>query len=243
MKVSAVVMILFLTVFTGCKPTEKVKKIDRTNLYFEAFGINTNWELAISEDMIIFYESANGKHSMAAAHTEPARAADANVKLYSCETPEGQMRIKIIQQKCSDMDYEVVVSVRKGADKDFIDFKGCGNYLADYHLHGVWVLEELEGKELIPDYFSGEMPMIEIHAKNKNFSGFGGCNRIRGKVFQERELLRFTDISLSEMSCGTKNKEDLFLNSLQASTGYEIKKGKLYLSNPDKIKMILKKYD
>jgi heat shock protein HslJ len=45
------------------------------------------------------------------------------------------------------------------------------------------------------------------------------------------------------MTCGPKNKEDQFLKALQSSTTYEIKDNRLYLSNPDGVKVIFKKID
>ena len=174
---------------------------------------------------------------------------DANVKMYRAATESGTIEITIRKATCSDSmsdtvySYAVEVRLKKGVASDYTTLTGCGNYIVDYRLHDIWVLEELEGKNLSKDYFLDDFPFLEINSKEMNFSGFGGCNRIRGNLFQERKVVRFMDIASSKMMCDPKNKEDMFLKALAAATTYEIKNNRLYLSNPDGMKIIMKKVD
>ena len=127
--------------------------------------------------------------------------------------------------------------------KENVNYSGCGNYIVDYRLFDLWLLEEIDGKKVSLDDFNKEMPSIEINSSEKKFFGQGGCNRISGNIFQERELLRFTNIISTRMACGEINKENSFLNALQSSTEYKIKNNRLYLTNSDGVKVVFKKID
>lgn len=216
--------------------------------YFSAQGTTPlEWSVEISETMISL-RSDDGSLERNFPHVEPVKAMDANVKYYYAETESGSIKIDIVQKDCQKPEgddrvtYEVKIYSIDGKGLETV-FEGYGEYRVDYRLHDVWVLEQMQGREVTQEMFLSELPMIEIRAKEKDFSGFGGCNKIFGKLFQERELLRFFDISNSKMMCDTKNKEDFFLRLLQSGTGYELKNSRLYISNPNGVLLVLKKID
>lgn len=216
--------------------------------YFSAIGTEPFWNLEISESLIKF-SALDKSMNFNSPHVEPIRAMDSNVKMYRAATESGKIEITILQGDCSDnmseknYSYKVEVKIQKGTEEEFTNLKGCGNYTFDYRLHDIWVLEEVEGKTFTKDFFLEELPFLEINSNDRTFSGFGGCNRIRGKLFQERELLRFYDVASSKMMCDPKNKESVFIKALTSTTRYEIKNNRLYLSNPDGMKLIMKKVD
>lgn len=248
MKNAPIFLLVFsIFILTGCKSKHEIKHNKNIpNAYFNAFGKDLSWQLAISEE-IIFFETADKKYRINTSHVEPVRAMDSNVKMYVIDFSERDFTIEIIHKDCRENmgeekdTYSVRITI-KGFDTT-LNFEGCGKYIADYRLNDVWVLEDLKGKPLSSEHYVELMPFLEIKHQNKTFSGFGGCNRIRGALFQERELLRFTDISSSEILCDPKNKEDFFIKTLQSTTQYEIKNNRLYLSNPDGVKIIFKKID
>jgi len=251
-----VLIILSVLLVLSCKTTAIESINEETNnqsiplneSYFKAQGNEPFWSLEISANAIQF-KGVEKENYFNAPHVEPILAMDANVKMYNATTEKGALRITITQKDCVDSmsginyNYSVTVEITFGNQKAATIYNGCGAYSIDYRLHDVWVLEELEGKKMLPEYFLGDLPMLEINSKMANFSGFGGCNRIRGSLFQERETLRFTNVLSSKMACDTKNKEDLFLKALQSSITYKIENNRLYLSNPDGIKLVFKKID
>lgn len=216
--------------------------------YFKAVGTEPFWHLEISEERIRF-QGIEPEDEFTAAHVEPVFAMDADVKTYRVNSDNGEMIITIYRQNCSDQmsdqlyDYRVGVDIRKKAQQQQMHYSGCGNYIADYRLFDLWLLEEVDGRKVSAENFGGEIPLLEINASEKKFNGYGGCNRISGTLFQERERLRFTGIISTKMACGAGNMESVFLKALQGSTGYKIKNNRLYLVNPDGIKIILKKVD
>jgi heat shock protein HslJ len=157
-----------LVAITACKSNKNVtEKKNNTNtsekpspnqdvtnriVYFKATGNEPFWGLEISEDGIEF-KSLTELETFKAPHTEPIRAMDANVKMYRLKTETGEMNIQIIQGNCENsmsgsiLPYSVTIEIKKGTDAEFTTFKGCGQYVTDYRLHDIWVLEQLNGKK------------------------------------------------------------------------------------------------
>lgn len=251
-----VLIILSIIIISSCKTssTEPLKEeinnqmIPLNESYFKAQGNEPFWSIEISSNAIQF-KGVEKENYFNAPHVEPIQAMDANVKMYRANTEKGTLQLTISQNECIDTMsgikyiYSVTVELTIGKAKEPTIYTGCGAYSVDYRLHDIWVLEELESKKMLPENFLGDLPMLEINSKMANFSGFGGCNRIRGSLFQEREILRFTNVLSTKMACDPKNKEDQFLKALQSSTTYKIENNRLYLSNPDGIKVVFKKID
>lgn len=251
-----ILLIFFVLLFFSCKTTMVEPMPDSTinpsiaasESYFKAQGNEPFWSVEISSNAIE-YKSASKEDYFNAPHVEPIRAMDANVKTYIATTEKGTIQITISQNECIDRmsgliyNYNVVVELTIGNANEPIIHNGCGAYSIDYRLNDIWILEKMDGKSMVENYFLNNLPMLEINSKMANFTGFGGCNRIRGSLFQENELIRFTNLLTSKMTCGPKNKEDQFLKALQSSTTYEIKDNRLFLSNPDGVKVIFKKID
>lgn len=249
-------MILLVVLFQSCKPTVQNKSPiseipllkSKSTGYFHAIGTEPFWRLEIAEEGIRFM-GIEETDKFDTPHTEPIRAMDANVTLYKLLTESGEMNITISQVNCSDnmtdklYDYNVNIELKRGAQAKSTNYSGCGDYIADYRLYDIWLLEELESKIVVNENFSGEIPILEINASEKKFMGNGGCNRISGTLFQERELLRFTNMISTKMGCDSENLESIYLKVLQSCTGYKIQNNRLYLSNPDGIKLIFKKID
>jgi heat shock protein HslJ len=252
MKHKAMILLLLVFSIISCgslKNNPTLTQIDKntlSNSYFSGYGSEPiDWTLEISEESIRFATS-DGSFERIAPHVEPVKTMDANVKFYEIAAESGILRIDIIMNSCENQskisDYNVTVKVTDGKGGESL-YNGCGTYHVDYRLHDVWVLEKIQEREVTPEMFIGEIPMIEIKSSTKEFNGFGGCNRIRGKLFQEREILRFIEIESSKMLCDPQNKEDFFLKQLQSGIHYEIKNNRLFIENPNGIMVVFKKID
>jgi heat shock protein HslJ len=216
--------------------------------YFKASGTEPFWSIHIYEDKIVY---KTPEDSIFLPHSDPIMAMDSNVKLYKTKTKYSEFNIQISQQECTNQmsgeifPYKVSVDFKKNASSNFEKINGCGQYIIDYRLHDIWVLEELNGNKVIKEDFTNMLPVLEIF-KNLNsykFSGLLGCNRIMSSLFFEREKLRFTSISSTKMMCGNSNKEAELITALESVTTYSIGDNRLILSNPSGKKIILKKID
>jgi heat shock protein HslJ len=216
------------------------------NIYFKSSGTEPFWGLTISDDKIIF-KTIND--SLVTPHVKPVLAMDANVKLYRIKTETVELNIQITQQNCTNamsgdvFPYAVSVEYKTNDSSKFKKLNGCGQYITDYRLHDIWVLEELNGRKISKVDFNNEFPMLEIYAKENRFLGFAGCNRMNGSLFYEKGVLRFTNLAATKLMCEPTNKEAEFIKELQRSNKYLIVNNRLILSNTSEVKMIFKKID
>ena len=207
-------------------------------VYFKAKGTSPRWELQIAEDRIAFASDQPGFEAFNAAHVEPTRAADMNVKKYSLQTESGMMDIQIIQTPCQMADsregfsYKVDVWIKRGTDSTFTTFSGCGVYVTDMRFNGNWTVLQIKDKVVSAKDFPDKLPSIDIKSNANAFTGFAGCNTISGRIFFEKNLLRFTDVVATKMSCPASSQEASFLNALKFSTQYSIHADTLMLSYP-----------
>ncbi|WP_028890566.1 META domain-containing protein [Tenacibaculum sp. 47A_GOM-205m] len=218
-----------------------------TDTYFKAYGVEPFWNVTISDKMITFKTPTD---SIFTPHTEPIYAQDNNVKMYSLHTELAAIKIEIIQMECinamsgKSFPYSVTLKYKKGNETEFTTLEGCGQYITNYRLHDIWALEELNGAKVNKDDFGKELPYIEINAAENSFMGTSGCNRIMGKLFSERNKIRFTNIASTEMLCAKgSDKEQEFTKALASTISYTINNNRLTLSNPDKTLLVFKKVD
>jgi heat shock protein HslJ len=248
----------------GCKsavitPKESVKSGEPTfaykqqienlekGFYFRGNGNEPDWNLKIYEQTIEFTSLIPGLELLTSNHVEPFQAMDANVKMYRVRAGDLSMIIQIMQQQCVNTmsgdksAYSVRIEIVEDNKSKFLS--GCGNYITDYRLHDIWVLEKLNGKKVSLADFTKELPNLQINSSTNQFMGFAGCNRMNGTIFFERGLLRFTNVITTRMFCGESNKENEFLKTLQSTTTYKIENLRLILTNQSGNVLVFKKVD
>lgn len=217
-----------------------------TDVYFRASGTEPFWSLELSEGQIKLNTITD---SIITPHSEPIRPMDSNVQMYKIETESSQLNIQITQVECTNVmsgklsPYAVSVEYKRNTEPALNKIEGCGAFITDYRLHDTWVLEKLYGENIGKANFKNDIPSIEINSTTNTFTGFAGCNRMNGKLFFEKGLLRFTDIVTTRMMCDPNNKENTFLKALRSTTAYKIENNRLWLSNPSDELIIFKKID
>ncbi len=216
-------------------------------IYFRGSGNEPRWSLKISEKNIQFTSLKSGYESLSGHHTEPLLAMDANVKMYRVPITDGTMIVQIMQQECINTmsgdksSYSVRIEIVKDNKSEF--FNGCGNYITDFRLHDIWVLEKINGENVTSANYAKEIPNLEINSTTNTFMGSAGCNRVGGDIFFERGLLRFININSTEMVCADNNNEAVLLKTLQSITKYKVENLRLILTNSLGNKLIFKKVD
>nr|MDQ3395350.1 hypothetical protein [Bacteroidota bacterium] len=184
--------------------------------YFKATGTEPFWAVEISEEHIRFKSLVEDFTSFNGPHNDPVQEPGSKVKVYDLETEAGRMKVSVQREECIDAmsgianDYGVNVEVKRGKDNNYKTFVGCGNYIMDYRLHDIWVLEELDGT-LID---GKERPVMEMYAEEARFSLSTGCAHLNGKLFSEHEVLQFKEIKASTDSCDNEEKADLLISHL-----------------------------
>lgn len=86
-------------------------------------------------------------------------------------------------------------------------------------LHNLWMVTEVDGKEVTTEDFSKEIPVIEIDLTEGFFRGSNGCNQIRGSVSEDQGLLSFGMAISTRMACEKAEISDR-ITELLSNTQY-----------------------
>lgn len=225
---------------------KKKEKPATSTIYFKASNVDPVWSLTISPHLIAFKSEVTAFGIFDAPHVEPIKAMESNVKKYMLKTEEGTMEIELYKMLCMNektgeqFSYSVKVSIQHPADSVATSFNGCGTYVTDAGLEAKWILHAIGADTVAASQFNDTLPYLYVYARGNSFEGNSGCNTIRGRIFSERSLLRFTDLNLTKRKCGNIAKEQEFTNALQFSTQYLLQDDKLILSNHSGITLVFK---
>lgn len=108
-------------------------------------------------------------------------------------------------------------------------------------LNTVWMVQQIKAQRVKASDFGQELPYIDLHTDIASFTGFAGCNRIKGKLVNYNDQLKFTEVISTRMECAPENKESEFLAALQKANRYEIHENMLYLFADKELAVILAK--
>ena len=108
----------------------------KNKIEFKATGNEPFWLVEIDSDKNIHFKQMDGVDIKVPAEKE-IKTSDANVTRYHSETLEETITVLLIKKSCTDSmsgienDYTVTVQLKKKSNKEYQEFNGCGNYLAD----------------------------------------------------------------------------------------------------------------
>lgn len=211
--------------------------------YYIAKG--KGWRLSISEEYIVL-TSDQDSTVFIGPHTTPLRAMDANVKEYRLETESGSLRA-VLQQTRDSSSFPALYSTEilyiSSDTKETLKSEGVGRYYLPAALNDIWVADSLNGESLITQIEISNLPRLEMNRANNTFMVSVPCGTLRGSVFTENEVLRFTDFSKDTLSCESTALPKKWEETFKSITGFERLPGRLRLTVPDGRFISLKKTD
>ena len=216
---------------------------------FIATGNEPFWRLEIDFDKDMHFKMLDG-FEITTAVGEEIKAMDANVIRYSSSNEKGTLTVQIQKLACiNDMSgeklgYTVTIDTKGKADKNYRTYKGCGQYIADYRLHDIWVLDSINNKKMKADDFTKKLPYFELNLTEKKVFGSTGCNTITGPIEIMGKKIYIGKLATTRMTCKYTDFEKAYLQGLENKIiPYKITTGKLYLQvSTDKV-FIYKKTD
>ena len=216
---------------------------------FIASGNEPFWSLEIDFDKSMHFKMPDGFEINTPAVKE-VKAMDANVTRYHANTEKGTLTVQIQKLECiSDMSgeklgYTVTIDTKSNTGKDYRTYKGCGQYLADYRLHDIWVLDSINNKKTVAADFMKGIPLLEFNLSEKKIFGNTGCNSINGVMEVLGKKIYFGKLATTRMACKNMNFESAYLQKLDNKIiPYQIKPGKLYLQVSSNSVFVYKKID
>ena len=212
---------------------------------FYAAGTDNGWELNLDFEKDFQFKRADGFVFNTPA-VQGVKAQDANVVRYRAVVESGEMIIQLYKQECINgstgqkFPYKVNVEIKRGIDKDYTRFEGCGRFVFDERIHDIWVLQQLNIKVVTgPD-----LPYIEFNTTEGTVMGKTGCNNFTGKADFKGNKLTLGPLAVTRKFCANAAYESDFLKALQpGEMEYTVDNGKLSLSRSGKEGIIFKKID
>ena len=216
---------------------------------FIATGNEPFWRLEIDFDKFMHFKILDG-FEITTAVGEGIEAMDANVIRYTSNNEKGTLTVQIQKLECiNDMSgeklgYTVTIDTKNKADKNYRTYKGCGQYIADYRLHDIWVLDSINNKKMKVADFMIKLPYLELNLTEKKVFGSTGCNTITGPIEIKGKKIYIGKLSTTRMACKDTDFETAYLRGLENKIiPYKIKPGKLYLQISSDSVFVYKKTD
>ncbi len=225
-------------------------KLLEEGIDFIARGNEPFWSLNIDFDKAMRFTSLTEIAEFNTPAVEGVKAQDADVTRYHAIVESGEMDVTIIADSCIDsmsgekFSHTVFVRIKRGNDKDFKEFKGCGKYLVDYRLNDIWVMTEMTDFKLEKDRLMKGLPVFEFQLNAKKFIGHAGCNNLMSSIEVKGNTIKFSKLISTKMACPDMSLEQKIGEVLSDNTlSYKIDKMTLTLESKSGIKIMLKKSD
>ena len=216
---------------------------------FIATGNEPFWRLEIDFDKSMHFTMPDG-FEITTAIGEGIKAMDANVIRYTADTKKGTLTVQIQKLACiNDMSgeklgYAVTIDTKNNADIKYRTYKGCGQYIADYRLHDIWMLDSINNKKIKGANFIKKGPYLELNLTERKVFGSTGCNTITGAIEIKGKKVYIGRLATTRMACKDTDFETAYLQGLENKIiPYKIKPGKLYLQVSSDSVFVYKKTD
>lgn len=229
-------------------PEMYMDKFDK-GIDFIASGNEPFWSLKIDFEKYIHFKMADGFEINTPA-VKGLKRINANTIRYQSNINNNPLVILLQKANCfndmsgAELPYTVTITTKTNTDKNSTIFKGCGQYLADYRLHDIWLLDSINDKKVnVSDFING-IPRIEFNLTQRKFFAGTNCQTISGNMEVKGKKIYFGKFSSSNINCKQGKFEAGYLQKISNKiVPYQIKPGKLYLNISNSSVFIYKKID
>lgn len=216
---------------------------------FIASGNEPFWSLEIDFNKFMHFKMPDG-YEIKNPAVEGLKAMGTSVIRYQANNDKNTLIVQIQKFDCiNDMSgaklpYTVTISTQNNTDKNVVNYKGCGQYLVDYRLHDIWLLDGINDKKIIAANFTNGFPRIEFNLSEGKVFGSSGCLDYNGKIEVKGDKIYFEKLLNSSKSCKHLKIETDYLQKISNKIiPYQIKQGKLFLQVSKDAVFIYKKID
>lgn len=235
------------------RPADRWQKRRLKGVDFMAIGNEPFWNVDINIDAkTISFGRLSENGTIEFTDMNENKIMDAAGTSFTAMTPKAEIKVEIIKNECTDnmsgeiFPYTVKVSLRMGKSNKWDEYSGCGQYLADYRLKDLWLIDKINGKSITEfNIFKNKVPMIEMNAAQQRFGGTAGCNSFNGSFEAAGSRIRFGKIASTLMMCPDMKLEQEFFDALNDKYfEFTIASNTLTLVSPEGNKVLeLKKAD
>lgn len=154
------------------------------------------------------------------------------------------MILHITPGGCADTPKEgsqqVVVQYRRGKDKTFTEYKGCGRFYPDYRLQDIYVVQQI-GPTVLDR--QKKLPQLAFHLQDSKVLGTTGCNNLDASIKVDGPILHLGMLRTTRKACPDTYEPELLQALTPGAYYYHIAEGLLVLERKGKPMVQLKKID
>lgn len=199
-----------------------------------------DWTLEMNFDDSIYFHAQNGL-SFTIPSVRPLESTDQSLRFVSL-IALGKVVISITKGNCNNVTNNVNETSRQCtvsiAD---ITYSGCGQFLYNSELEGKWILQQYKGEKITEASFKNGLPYLDFNILKNSFTGFDGCNSLKGSAALLGKRIQFAAIATSRKICSAIPLPNLFSALSNELVDYKIAKGILTFYLKDDSVLVFKK--
>ena len=203
-------------------PPDSLIQLQQRGIDFFAMGnAPVYWTLELDLEKGFLFERADGR-KLFTSPVPGTSITGTNAIVYEAKTDAGIMMLSIFDEPCNGKEKGKKTEITLNNKR----YTGCGNYLYDYTLNDIWILETIGNKN--PDAPVKELPWMEFNLEKNKMFGYDGCNKINTDIKVEGNRINFSPFSKTKMACPANETAQLFATMLSDHiVDYYIKNGRL----------------
>ncbi len=223
----------------GTPTNDQLKQMADRGIDFYALGNEPFWSLRFDYDQAFNFSVFDGD-TLITPPVEGTMAQDAPVTRYAATVEAGSMIVTISREDCYDdmsgekFTHQVRVELKKGSATAFTTYNGCGRYVPDPRLAGVWTLTTLDGQPVDVAKLEKGAPQLNFDPAAMRVTGHSSCNSLNGSFIMEKDAIVFGPLASTMMACPDMEMEKTFNQLLsRRQLKYEINAdNQLVLTHP-----------
>lgn len=206
-------------------PQTLVQKLQSGTDFWAEGESPVSWTLSMDFDKQFYFEANNGIRFTNGPVTS-VRNSQLNTDVYTIQNAQGDAKIVVYDTKCGHSNPQVKVEITVNNTL----YAGCGEYLYNSNLDGIWELAKIGNKQITSADFQKGIPRFKFDLANLAFSGFDGCNKFSTDFIAKGNRVKIGNIITNQKGCKFDDLQDILMKKISNQlVDYYFKDGKLYL--------------
>ncbi|MBC7535007.1 MAG: hypothetical protein H7258_04870, partial [Ferruginibacter sp.] len=157
-------------------PPDSIVIKERNGTEFFAYGSRpVQWTLEMDLEKGFTFKPADGR-LLIASPVSVSKLAGA--EMYEVKTDLGPMKITVYKDGCATSLNENKTSQKVEVTLRDTRYTGCGEYLYNYLLNDIWILESINSKALLSTAYEKQFPVMEFNLEKNKMFGYNGCSNM-----------------------------------------------------------------
>lgn len=190
---------------------------ENSTYIYKGTGNEPFWMVQITKENTMKFSGlmGSGEVEWEVPVTSTKLSDDSQSILYSGKKGPNALEVRIINEPCQDNMsghyFASTLEVKYVSGDQVEQLQGCGSFLNEYALTGIWRLISAPGNPSI----SNEEITLGLYLPGDQIAGNAGCNRYFGSIDKVTDsYIQFSQVGATKMACPDMSLEDRYLRLL-----------------------------